>query len=70
MGVLQTADVQGAVQRAGSVGELAVVAGRQRGRNQLAVAIVAGGLGFGGPDGVQGCEVVGVGQVELPDRGG
>ena len=37
---------------------------------QVVVALVADGLGFGGPDRVQDGEVVGVGQVVLPDRGG
>ena len=45
--------VQGAVQPAGPVGELAAVPGRQRGRDELAVAVVAGVAGFGGPDRVQ-----------------
>ena len=38
--------------------------------DQVAVAVVTGGLGFGGPDRVQGGEVVGVGQVALPGHGG
>ena len=46
------------------------VAGRQRGRDQVAVPVMAGGGGFGGPDRVQGGQVVGIGQVALPDRGG
>ena len=46
------------------------MAGRERGRDELAVAVVAGGLGFGGPDRVQDGEVVGAGQVTLPDHGG
>ena len=46
------------------------VAGRERGQDQVAVAVVAGGCGFGGPDRVQDGQVVGVGQVALPDRGG
>jgi hypothetical protein len=62
--------VQGAVQPAGLVRERLAVAGRKRGRDELAVPVVVGGLGFGGPDGVQGSEVVGVGQVVLPDHGG
>ena len=45
------------------------VAGRERGHDQVAVAVVAGGAGFGGPDRVQDGQVVGVGQVALPDRG-
>jgi len=43
------------------------VAGWEHGHDQVAVAVVADGSGFGGPDGVQGGEVVGVGQVVLPD---
>ena len=66
----QFVGVQGAVQPAGPVGEGLAVAGRQRGGDQVAVAVVAGGGGLGGPDGVQGSEVVGVGQVALPGRGG
>ena len=62
--------VQGAVQPAGPVGELAAVPGRQRGRDELAVAVVAGVAGFGGPDRVQDGEVVGVGQVAAPGLGG
>jgi len=61
---------QGAEQPPGLVRERLAVAGRERGGDQVAVAVVAGGGGFGGPDGVQGSEVVGVGQVALPDRGG
>ena len=66
----QFGGVQGAVQPAGPVGELAAVPGRQRGRDELAVAVVAGGAGFGGPDRVQDGEVVGVGQVAAPGLGG
>ena len=62
--------VQGAEQPSGLVGERLAAAGRERGRDELAVAVVAGGLGFGGPDRVQDGEVVGVGQVTLPDYGG
>ena len=36
--------------------------------DQLAVAVVAGGLSFGGPDRVEDTQVIGVGQVALPDR--
>ena len=47
------------------------VAGRERGHDQVAVAVVAGVAGFGGPDRVQDGEVVGVGEVALPGlRGG
>ena len=66
----QFGGVQGAVQPAGLVRERLAVAGRERGHDQVAVTVVAGGGGFGGPDGVQDGEVVGVGQVPLPDRGG
>jgi hypothetical protein len=44
--------------------------GRQRGHHELAVAVVAGGLGFSGPDRVQDGEVVGIGQVAAPGLGG
>ena len=62
--------VQGAEQPAGLVRQRLPVAGRERGHDQVAVAVVAGGCGFGGPDRVEDGQVVGVGQVALPDRGG
>ena len=46
------------------------VAGRQAGREQVLVALLAGGRGFGGPDGVQDRQVVGVGQGAVPVLGG
>ena len=46
------------------------MAGRQRGHDQLPILVVPGGFSFGGPDGVEGGQVVGVGQVSLPGRGG
>ena len=61
--------MQGAVQPAGPVGELAAMPGRQRGRDELAVAVVAGGGGFGGPDRVQDGEMVSVRQVAEPGLG-
>jgi hypothetical protein len=45
------------------------VAGRKSGQDQVAVAIVAGGSSFGGPDRVQDAQVVRVGEVALPDGG-
>jgi len=51
------------------VRERLAVAGWQRGRDQVAVAVVAGGLGFRGPDRVKGGEVVSVGQVAAPGLG-
>ena len=60
--------MQGAEQPAGLVGWLAAVTGWECGRDQVAVAVVAGGMGFCGPDGVQRGEVFGVGQVAAPDR--
>jgi hypothetical protein len=66
----QFGGVQGAEQPAGLVRKRLAVPGRERGRDQVTVPVMAGGLGFGGPDGVQAGEVVGVGQVALPDRGG
>jgi len=45
------------------------VPGRERGRDELAVAVVAGGLGFDGPDRVEDGQVVGVGQVAAPGLG-
>jgi hypothetical protein len=61
--------VQGAVQPAGPVGELAAVPGRERGRDELAVAVAPRVAGFGGPDHVQDGQVVGVGQVAAPGLG-
>ena len=66
----QFGGVQGAEQPAGLVRERLPVAGRERGHDQLAVAVVAGSFGFGGPDRVEDGQVVGVGEVALPDRGG
>jgi hypothetical protein len=51
------------------VGELTAVPERQRGRDELAVAVVAGIAGFGGPDRVQDGQVVRVGQVPVPGFG-
>ena len=46
------------------------VAGRQAGRQQVLVPLLAGGRGLGGPDGVQDRQVVGVGQGTVPVLGG
>ena len=62
----QFGGVQRTEQPPSPVGELATVPGRQRAHHELAVAVVAGGLGFGGPDRVQDGQVVGVGQVAAP----
>ena len=51
------------------VRERLAVPGRERGYAQVAVALVAGGLGFGGPDGVQRGEMVRVDKVALTERG-
>ena len=45
------------------------VSRRQRRQQQVPVALLAGGAGFGGPDGVQDGQVVGVGQRLLPGLG-
>jgi hypothetical protein len=62
--------VQGAEQPPGPVRARLAAAGRERGHDKVAVAVVAGGSGFGGPDGVEGGQVIGVGQVPLPDDRG
>jgi len=46
------------------------VAGRQRGHDEFAVAVVAGACGFGRPGRVQDGQVVGVSQVAVPGFGG
>jgi hypothetical protein len=51
------------------VGKLTTVVRRQGGQDQIPVAVVGGGAGLGGPDRVQDGEVIGVGQVLLPDLG-
>jgi hypothetical protein len=45
------------------------VPGRERGRDELAVVVVAGVAGFGDPDRVQDGQVVGVGHVAAPGFG-
>ena len=49
---------------------LGAVAGREGGREQVVVSLVAGRGGLGGPDGVQEGQVVGVGQGLVPGLGG
>ena len=61
---------QGAPQPPGLVARLAAVFGRQGGQEQVAVALLAGGGGLGGPDRVQHGQVVGVGQGLLAGLGG
>ena len=46
------------------------MAGRQAGREQVLVALLAGGRGLGGPDGVQDRQVIGAGQGTQPVLGG
>ena len=60
---------QGAPQPPGLVAGLAAVARRQGGREQVAVALLAGGGGLGGPDRVQQGQVVGVGESLLAGLG-
>jgi len=62
--------VQGAPQPAGLVAGFGAMAGRQGGHQQVAVALVAGGDGLGGPDCVQDGQVVGVGQGLVAGLGG
>jgi len=45
------------------------VPGRERGREELCVPLLAGGGGLGGPDSVQDGQVVGIGQCTLPGLG-
>ena len=61
--------MQGAKQPPGLVRQRLAAAGRERGRDELAVPIVTGSCGFGGPDCVEDAEVVGVSQVAPPDSG-
>ena len=61
---------QGAPQPPGLVAGLAAVSGRQGGGEQSAVALLAGGGGFRGPDRVQHGQVVSVGQGLLAGLGG
>ena len=61
---------QGAPQPSGLVAGPAVVFGGQGGGEQVAVALLAGGGGFGGPDRVQQGQVVGVGEGLLAGLGG
>ena len=66
----QFGGAQGAPQPSGLVAGLAAVVGRQGGGEQVAVALLAGGGGLGGPDRVQHGQVVGVGQGLLAGLGG
>ena len=60
---------QGAPQPPGLVARLAAVFGGQGGQEQVAVALLAGGGGLGGPDRVQHGQVVGVGESLLAGLG-
>ncbi len=57
----QFGGAQGPPQPFRLVAEFLLVAGRQDGGEQVLVALLAGGCGFGGPDGVQDGQVIGVG---------
>ena len=57
-------------QPSGLVAGLGAVAGRQGGREQVALVLVTGRGGLGGPDRVQGGEVVGVGEGLAAGLGG
>ena len=66
----QFGGAQGAPQPPGLVARLAAVFGGQGGQEQVAVALLAGGGGLGGPDGVQHGQVVGVGEGLVAGLGG
>jgi len=66
----QFGGAQGPEQPSGLVTGLAVVAVWQGGREQVAVALLAGRGGLGGPDRVQHGQVVGVGESLLTNLGG
>ena len=66
----QLGGAHGAPQPPGLVAWFAAVAGRQVGQEQVPVALLAGRGGFGGPDGVQDGQVIGVGQGAVPVLGG
>jgi hypothetical protein len=52
------------------VARFAAVAKGQVGQQQIPVPLLAGGRGFGGPDGIQDCQMIGVGQGAVPVLGG
>jgi len=66
----QFGGAQGAPQPPGLVAGFGAVAGRQRVHEQVAVVLVAGRGGLGGPDRMQDREVVGVGQGLIAGLGG
>ncbi len=66
----QLGGAHGPPQPPGLVAWFGAVAGRQAGQEQVPVALLAGGGGFGGPDGVQDGQVIGVGQGAAPVLGG
>ena len=55
--------VEGAPEPFGLVAWLVLVARREGGQVQVAVSLVAGRGGLGGPDRVQDCQVIGVGRL-------
>ncbi len=61
---------QGPPQPFRPVAGLLLVAGRQAGQEQVVVALLAGGRGLGGPDGVQDGQVIGVSQGAVAVLGG
>ena len=61
---------QGAPQPPGLVAGFGAVAGRQGGHEQVAVVLLAGRGGLGGPDRVQDGQVVGVGEGLVAGLGG
>jgi hypothetical protein len=71
LGRVQTGQLGGAqapVQPPGLGGQVLLVASWQGGQHHVAVAVIVGGAGLVGPDRVQDAQVVGVGQVPLPDH--
>ena len=66
----QFGGAQGPPQPSGLVAGLAAVSGRQGGHEQVAVSLLAGRGGLGGPDRVQHGQVVGVGEGLLAGLGG
>jgi hypothetical protein len=62
----QFGGAQGPPQPPRLVAKWPTVAGRQAGRDNVLVALLAGGRGLGGPDRVQDREVIGTGQGAVP----
>jgi hypothetical protein len=66
----QFGGAQGPPQPPGLMAQRPVIAGRQAGRQQVLVPLLAGGRDFGRPDGVLDREMVGVGEGSVPVLGG